>query len=265
METQLIKQIVKIGNSAGVVLPKSWLNNKAKITLIEDSIEEISKNAIRILIKNNLLSEAKGIYLIGSYARNEQTNESDIDILVITDNIIKLIKDRKYELTLISEESIKERLSENIMPILPWITEAKTIFNESLIKEYKNTQLTYKNLKWHIETTKSAINMNKSAIDIDKELKQKNTSDSTAYSLILRLRGIYIINCLRKNKLWEKKELIELLKKITGETTAYERYIYVKNNKISKEILPIKQAELLIDYIQRENIKQEEWSKERKN
>ena len=39
MKQELIKQIVKVGNSAGVILPREWLNGKARIELIEKAIQ----------------------------------------------------------------------------------------------------------------------------------------------------------------------------------------------------------------------------------
>ena len=47
---------------------------------------------------------------------------------------------------------------------------------------------------------------------------------------------------------------------------AYERYLYLKNNKgKSKDILPITEAERLLDYIKKENLKQEKWVKGKKD
>ena len=258
----LIKPIVRVGNSAGVLLPKAWMNSKARIELIQESVEDITQKIMQILIKENLLSDIKGIYLTGSYARNEQNLDSDIDILIITSNINKRINQRRYDLLLISEENLKILLEENIMPLLPMITEAKPILNKQLIINYKKILLTKKNLKWHIETTKSALKMNESSIKINKELWLNKTGDAIAYSLILRLRGVYIINCLRNNKLWNNRELINLIKKITGSTIAYERYLYIKNEKgKSKNIIPIIEAEKLLDYVKKQNLKQERWIK----
>ncbi|MEK6831026.1 MAG: nucleotidyltransferase domain-containing protein [Nanoarchaeota archaeon] len=266
MENELIRPIIRVGNSAGILLPKSWINNKAKVELIQESMDDISENTIRILKENELLQDIKGVYLTGSYARNEQTQESDIDILVITNKTNKRIKKGKYDTLLISREIIERKLKNNIMPILPMLKEAKVIINKDLIENYKKTPLTKKNLKWHIETTKSAINMNKAAIKLDKELELDKTGDATAYSLVLRLRGVYIINCLRNNRLWNTNELISLVKKISGSTIAYERYIYIKKGLgKSKDIMPIIEAEKLLDCVKKENLKQEKWLKEKRD
>lgn len=261
--TELIKPIIRVGNSSGILLPRLWYGGEAKVELIKKPIN-INEEIFKIVEK--YLYDIIGIYILGSYARNEQTKDSDIDILIITNKTNKRIKKGKYDILLISRDIVERKLKNNIMPILPMLKEAKVIINKDLIENYKKTPLTKNNIKWHIETTKSAINMNKAAIKLDKELELDKTGDSTAYSLVLRLRGIYIINCLKNNKLWNNNELISLIKKITGSTAAYERYLYVKNNRgKSKYLLLIKEAEKLLDYVKKENLKQEKWLKEKKD
>src|SRR3989338_11049278 len=136
MIRELIKPIVRVGNSAGVLLPKNWINGKARIELIEKPID-IKKDILEIL--DPYLQNIEGIYLIGSYARGEQTKESDVDVLVITNKINKKIKRGKYELILISKENVESALEKNILPILPLLKEAKPIINSILIKKYRET------------------------------------------------------------------------------------------------------------------------------
>src|SRR3989344_8018928 len=190
MIRELIKPIVRVGNSAGVLLPKNWINGKARIELIEKPID-IKKDVLEIL--DPYLQNIEGIYLIGSYAREEQTKKSDVDILVITNKINKKIKKGKYEIILISKEKVESALEKNILPILPMLKEAKPLVNSSLIEKYKKTQLTKRNLKPHIELTKSALGINREFINFDEEM-ESNSGDSVAYSLILRLREMYIVD-----------------------------------------------------------------------
>ena len=86
---ELIKDTIRVGNSAGVLLPKEFLNTQVKIVLQPLNIE---KDILDILLQEKVLKEVLGVYLVGSYARNEQTIESDIDVLVITDNLDDKIK-----------------------------------------------------------------------------------------------------------------------------------------------------------------------------
>ena len=64
---QITKQTREVGTSAGVLLPRSWLNKKVVVSLAEKTFEEISRDVIDQLVKEGLLNEVKGIYLIGKY------------------------------------------------------------------------------------------------------------------------------------------------------------------------------------------------------
>jgi predicted nucleotidyltransferase len=255
---ELIKPIVKVGNSAGVILPREWLNGKAKIELIAKPLN--IKNEIFEMLEE-YLSDVVGIYLVGSYARGEETEGSDIDVLVITNKINKRIEKGKYNLILISLTEIKDALETNILPILPMIKEAKPLLNGNLINLYNKTKLTNKNLSWHIKITKSALKVNRASLNLSREMDSKYMGDATSYSLVLHLRSLYIVDCLIKNKQWSNKELLSLIKRITGSFKSYQGYLRVKTHEKSKEELPIEEAEKLFNYIGYKITEQEKWVK----
>lgn len=256
MENELIKSTIRVGNSAGVLLPKEFLNSRVKIILQPLDIE---RDILEILLNEGMLKHTLGVYLVGSYARGEQSIESDVDVLVITDDIDKRIKKGRYDLMLVSKGLVDEKMKKDIFPLIPMMIEAKPIINKKLLDEYVKTPLTARNLKWHIETTKSAMKVVKASIELSKEMNLLE-GDATSYSLILRLRTFYIIDCLRKNKQWKKKEFLRLIEKIAGSLIAYEEYLKVKNNKekISYK-LPIHEAEKLMNYINKEVKEIEKW------
>lgn len=241
MENEIVKKTIRVGNSAGVILPKEWLNTEVKIVLQPLNIE---KDVLDILRTEKFLGKISGIYLTGSYARGEQTIDSDIDILVITNSFNNRIKRGKYDFLFISKDKIEDQLRENALPILPMLRESKIILNENLIKKYLNTELNQENLKWHIETTIKMMNEVQEDINFAKKINGM-VSDASAYSLILRLRTLYIIDCIRKNKLANKKEFLKLIKKISGSDNAYQRYVYAKNNNPLESKLQINDAEKL--------------------
>ena len=237
----LIKQITKAGNSSNVLLPREWLGGIARIELIEKPVD-IVEDTIRIL--KPYLKDILGIYVVGSYARKEETKKSDIDILVITKESNQRIKKGKYEIILISRDNLDKAMKENMMPLLPMIKEAKTILNEGLINEYKNINPTKKNLRWVISVTKSAKKLNEQAIKISRELKE-NVSDGIIYSIILGLRSTYTINCLKNNKIPTKKGLVDLIKKIVKTEEPYNAYLRSKNDQPDKELISLEIAEKL--------------------
>lgn len=252
METsyRLMRKAYRVGNSAGVVVPKEWLNGFVEVRLVEPPLRTDSAYILEILEKQGIdTSEILGIAITGSYARKEHDKESDIDILVITDNLNKQIKAGKYEITIISEKTLTKQLDEIGFPIFPMILEAVPIINKNLFDKYRKTTLSKKALKWLVDTTISSMKISKEQISILKELKEKYLSDNISYSLILRLRTIYIINSLLKKQAWSKKEFLNLINNIAGSLTSYEGYLRIKNNKKAKKELKIEEAEKLVEYI----------------
>ena len=105
--------------------------------------------------------------------------------------------------------------------------------------------------------------MNKAAIELS-ESSGSCSDDATAYSLILRLRSIYFVECLRKNKKWGTEEFKGIIKKIAGSLNSYEGYLRVKNDKKTNEELSIKEARKLYNYIMKKINEQEKWLAKRK-
>ena len=254
---ELIKPIIQVGNSAGVILPRKWLNGKAKIILIKKP-QNIKQEVLNILEEE--LPSIIGLYIIGSYARGEQTSKSDIDILGITTNIDKKIKRGKYEIILISNKKLESALKENILPLLPMLREASPIINKQILNEYQSSSVTKDNLKWHIETTISALKLAKEAIDFARE-DGKDISDNIIYSLVLRLREVYIVKCLIQNKIANNSELISIIKSICGSLEAYKAYQRSKSDLKVRRKVNIKEAESIYNYVLFEIEEQKEWIK----
>lgn len=256
---QVVKRVVGIGNGAAVYVPKEYLN-KEVVVVFPLEIEGIKKEIIDKV--SMFMDEIIGIYLVGSYAREEQGATSDIDVLVITKSLNKRVKGGKYEMAFVSIDVIERQLKENAIPIVPMLKEAKTVMNSWLIEKFKNVKLNKKNLKFHIETTKSALKVIKNAVEIAK-LKKEKVSDNVAYSLILRMREAYIVDCLIKNRKWSKKEFLELVRKIAGSVGAYESYERIKNEEKEQKNLKLEEAEKIYNYIKKEIEKQEKWAGKR--
>ena len=242
---ELIRKITKMGNSSHVVLPKEWLNGRARVELIEKPAN-INEDVLRIL--NPHLKDILGIYLVGSYARKEETKDSDVDVLVVTDDLDKKIKEGKYEIILISKDNLDKSLKRNILPLLPMLREAKTIMNKELLEKYKNTKINKENTKWIIDLTKSSRKICKIAIEMSKE-DNKNISDGVAYSLILGLRTIYVLDCLKKNKTPTSRELKNLVIHIVKTEEPYNSYLRSKNSQPEKMTVSPEIGEKLNNYI----------------
>ena len=107
MSVELIKDVRSWGNSAGVLLPREWKGNRVKIILIERTLE-IKKEIFKIL--EPCLSKVIGVYIAGSYAREEQTKRSDVDVIVISTDLSKKIISGKYDISIIPLKDIKKTI-----------------------------------------------------------------------------------------------------------------------------------------------------------
>ena len=244
MRNEIIKQAFKLGNSAGVILPIEWKDKKVVIKLIDKSIQQ---EIIEILDERDLLKNTIGIFLAGSYARGEETESSDIDILVVTDCIDKQIKIGKYEIILISKNKFEKAIIKNLY-LVSLINEAKVILNNDFLKYYKDK--TSKILiKKHLDEIKSITKINEGFVKIDEELGEK-VADETLYSIVLRLRELYLIECLKNNKNQSNKEFVNLIRIIASEES-YNAYLRTKNDSKSKKVIPVNEAKALINEIKR--------------
>lgn len=221
----ITKKTREVGTSAGVLLPRSWLNKQVVVTLYNPKIEDITQDALKILMERKLNQDVKGIYLYGSHARREQDDYSDIDILVITGKTNKLIKQDSYEILLIPESSFSKNLPDSLH-YQSILKEALPILNKGLLDEYKAKK--YKlNVQKIIKEISGIYRINKDSIETCRKNK-KNVPDGIIYSLILRLRELYLVKCILSGKSYQKKDFLKLI----GDP--YSAYLRIKRDE--KEI-----------------------------
>jgi len=234
-------------------LPKEWLGNQAKVILIDRTLE-IKKEVLSIL--EPYLEDILGIYLVGSYARGEEKKNSDIDVVVISKNTSKNIKSGKYDLSIAKLENIRKTIERNPILILPRLKEAKVILNKYLLEELVGIKLKKDSFKEFIEDSKRIIKINREFIKLDKEQGfEYLDSISIIYSIILRLRGVFIINTLLKGKKYIKKEFIGWMKKEVGKREvmlAYNLYESIRDRKKIHEKIRINTVEELLNLLQKE-------------
>jgi len=250
---ELLRNVARWGNSAGVLLPKEWMGNQVKVIFIDRTLE-IKKECLSIL--EPYLEDILGIYLTGSYARGEQEQDSDIDIIAISKETKKEIVSGKYHISITPLKSLKRTIEKNPVLVLPRLNEAKVVINSSLLEELKSAKIDKKQFKSFIEETKRIIKISHGFIRLDKEQKREYLdSISIIYSLILRLRGIFLINKLIEKKNYSKKEFLVWLKKESGIREfekAYYTYKAIRDNKKIKIKIKIETAERLVIFLERE-------------
>ena len=247
MEIQ-IKKTIKAGNSSAVILPKTWLNKEVRVELFKKTQNIILSDTIDILRKYIEINNVIGIYLVGSYARKEEDENSDIDILVVTKDIDKeVIKEGIYSILIISSILLKQKLKQDLLPIGPMFREAKPLLNAGYLESIE-INVTKRNVKRYIKTTEEKLELIKKVLDKKKIQNRKNVEDVVAYTLILRIRTLYLITKLIKTEEYSKKDFVNMLIGISNGKNAYDSYLAVKNNLDEKGV-SINEVKKLYSYL----------------
>src|SRR3989344_7708409 len=107
IKEQLVKTVVRSGNGGAVWVPKNWLGQEVIVILPQKPKLDVKERIIRLL--EPYLKDIISVFIYGSYARHEETKDSDIDVMVITENPVKIsIKEPKLEITVFELEKFKK-------------------------------------------------------------------------------------------------------------------------------------------------------------
>ncbi|MBI2047390.1 nucleotidyltransferase domain-containing protein [Candidatus Pacearchaeota archaeon] len=256
-----IKKAIKAGNSSAVILPRAWLNKDVRVELAKKTPEIMLSDIINISKKYISLKDIIGIYLTGSYARGEEEENSDIDILVVTKGIDReMVKEGFYNIMIISSELLKQKLNLDIFPVGQMIKEAKPLINSDYLYSIQ-VKITKNNIKWYLDTTGEKLRIIKEIISRIEKKNKKYLSDKVAYTLVLRIRTLYIIKKLIENAEYSKKDFVKIIKSISKGVNAYERYLAVKNNLEEENGISIEEAGRLYEYLKNQLIEVKKLSK----
>ncbi len=208
MRDVLEKEVVRFGNGSMVHIPKKWLGEKVLVVLEEKQLDIEAE--VMDLLKPHL-SSVEGIFLYGSFARNEQTENSDVDVLVIADKKLNLGKRGKIDLIASTKEDfIKELKNDSSLFLHRLVSEAKPILNKSMLDELKTIQIK-PDFGIFLDDTIGAFKKTKQLLEENNDNVFLD-SNTAIYSLILRLKGLFSIQCFAKKLVFSNKKFIELAK-----------------------------------------------------
>ena len=248
MNTQ--KEIYRIatasGNSSHVILPKGWEGHKVLLKKLDI---DPKKEIIELLAP--YLKDIIGIYLYGSYARKENKENSDIDVIIITDKKIKIKIKKPFDLVQIEKEKVNNFKKINPVLFYSFIFESETIINNSFLEELKKEELKKDFFKEFIEDTNRVISINKELLDLDKTENQNYVDNNLIYSLMLRLRGVYITEMLLKKEKFSNASFFKFLrnKLVYDPSIYYEIYQSVRDDKKTNKQITIEETEKLLNLL----------------
>ena len=257
VKEQIIKTVVKSGNGGAVWVPKDWMGQEVVVTLPEKPRFEFRENIIHLLEPYLKYIISVGVY--GSYARNEQTSQSDIDVLVITkDKDIKLdFKEEKVEVVSFTIEKFKKAIEKYPAIYYQMVQEAEPLINEYVLNELKFIKVDKNSFGDYLKETEEHLKSDRQLLDLDKIDYYYLKSFSVLYSGILRLRTLFIINCILKKAKFSYKSFKKwAVSKSLGSKDfedAYKAFRLVRNNEdTSKLRISIDVAEKILNNLEKE-------------
>lgn len=245
------KNVIRWGNGGGILLPKKWIGKEVQIILI-DRTPQIKKEVFDIL--DSYLEDIIGIYLVGSYARNEQDKSSDIDIIAVSNSTNKEISSGKYHISIYSLENIKKTLQDNPIMIYPRLKEAKILLNKEILEQLNSIQISKNKFKEFIKDIKRIIKINEEIINLDKIEGENLQSINIIYSLLLRLRAVFLIKTILKKKKYSNESFIKWMKENIGDdfNKVYSIYKSIKDNHKLKINIKLNTADKLLHLLKKE-------------
>jgi hypothetical protein len=123
---EFYRRTIKVGNSAGVLLPKTLLGAEVKVTITHLPIN-IKKDISSIL--ENWFEEIAGIYVI-------KAEKMKIESLVISTSLKKHIETGNYLIDIVPLEMLKRSIKTN-PSVRNKIASAKTILNKKILFELR--------------------------------------------------------------------------------------------------------------------------------
>lgn len=258
VKEQIVKNVVKSGNGGAVWVPKDWLGQEVVVILPDKPKLHIREKIIHLL--EPYLKDVISVFIYGSYARHEQTKESDVDVMVITKEPLQIkIKEPNLELTVFQFDKLKKAIQKYPVMYCQIVQEAEPLINADILNELKNIKIDKTDFKYYINETKEHIKSNKELLELDKLDNVYVKSYSAVYSTMLRLRGVFIMKCLLSkekfsNKLFQEWLIKEGMTKKEIEQ-CYTIYRLIRSNRIVKNIkIEIFTAEKLLNVLTREII-----------
>ncbi len=235
IKEQLVKKVVRSGNGGAVWVPKNWLGQEVIVILPDKPKLNIKERVIHLL--EPYLKDIIAVFIYGSYARHEETKESDVDVMAVTkDKNIRInVKEPNLEISVFQFDKLKKAIEKHPVMYYQIIQEAEPLINFYVLDELKNVKIDNEAFKDYLNETKEHIKSNKELIELDKLDNEYVESYSLIYSAVLRLRGLFIIECILNQEKFFNKAFQEWIIK-NGMANqefgqCYAAYSAVKNNK----------------------------------
>lgn len=253
------KKVSKCGTGAAAYAPRKWLGREIFLVLPREEKKTVEKKIMDVLQPN--LAKIEGIFLYGSHARNEQTKDSDIDVMVVATEPFK-VAEHGMDFIVVNRKLLVEKIKESPAEYYMMVQEARPILNKGLLEEMKKIKIENNKLLWIRNSGVKPLKYVEELIEVDIKKKSKYlTSQSVVYSLFLRARGAYIAKCIINGRKYSVEKFRKHLSENHIDQELYGRlysvYALEREDKKSKIKITIDEIQKLLWVVKKElqNIK----------
>ncbi len=201
----IVKTVKRYGNSGGIYVPNNWIGGRVRAELIEEPFD-VKKDLISKIPLEHVIS----VILYGSYARNEQSDGSDIDIIIVVDEDAKLGipsgLNKMYDIQVKSMDDMRNAVMHDAVLHKILKDEAVALINRGLLQDLLKEKPDLGSIEARISLAESALNIVKVMI------KEGAERAEMVYPLMLRLKEMILVHYLIENRKYStgmvKKEAI---------------------------------------------------------
>ncbi len=251
-ESKIIRFAKPFGNGAHVFVPKEWIGEE--IVLVKPEVKSIKEKILSVI--NEHLDCIIGVYLYGSHARFEQDKDSDIDLLIIANKKINL-SCKGFEILCLDINEFESALKLSPLLIYSILSESKPIINSSLLRELKSKhEPKLDDFRDFLSDTRRIIKINEDFLKFHEGIYL--SSEAIIYSLVLRLRAVFILKAVLSKDKYTNKKFISWIKAKSPKVDFDLIYSLYKKSKIGikiRENVKVEDIKILLEFLNKEVLK----------
>jgi predicted nucleotidyltransferase len=188
----VLKECKPMGNSAAVYVPKEWENKKVLVRLL--SPREMALEALQ-----EHMPYVMGAYLYGSYVREEETPESDIDVLVVASRKFEVRKQHLLDVVVVTPSEVDSLLEKDPVQLTPILAEAQPLLNDALLQDLKDRSIDSMKYMKLVRDNSRILKENEELIETKARI------GAVIYSLMIRMKAVYLVKKLLSSEKYTAK------------------------------------------------------------
>lgn len=186
----ILKTVKKYGNSGGVYVPSSWIGGKVRVDLVDEPA-----NPRKDVLERVSLEHVISVILYGSYTRKEMEIGSDIDILLVTDEDIKISIppeiNKRYDIQVKSLRALRNALIHDPVFYKAIKDDAVAIINHKILDDMRKETPPVSKIGERLKLIESSLSITKKIIEVDY-----TQAADLVYPIIMRFREVLILKYL---------------------------------------------------------------------